>query len=350
MPDLNTTTNETFARIPDHIKTPLAGKVISIFGCGSVGALMAELLVRAGIRNFVLVDIDTVDQVNMGRTVYDARDIGKSKVIALKTHLLAINPNLNIVTSVGDVMDPNTVSDWIKTFNFGDIIVAATDSVDVQIRLAQIGRGKRIYTFMPGLHLAAVTGELVLIHPDGPCYQCITQRGIVSPVGNLGQMAVDYGSGRVHGVRALTCDIVTVVNLTAKMILGVLCHLVNPEGIESIEMLGRDIIKTNEFVLVWSSHYILEYLMALRDHGHVSLPPATYGQGFFWRGASQFERNPNCDCCGEHPVPLEERTWMSEKLMNDFLAAARAEGTEFEFDMTDCSSVAPIPINDGNLY
>lgn len=75
---------------------------IGIVGLGSVGSIVAEILARTGISNFVLIDFDSVEEKNLDRlTNVFKEDIGKAKVKVIEERIRrsATSPNVNIQTS-----------------------------------------------------------------------------------------------------------------------------------------------------------------------------------------------------------------------------------------------------------
>jgi len=74
------------------------GKRVALFGCGALGSLTAEILVRAGCASLVLVDNDTVTPGVLVRQNYRSGDIGKAKVDALKERLLEVRPDVEVVS------------------------------------------------------------------------------------------------------------------------------------------------------------------------------------------------------------------------------------------------------------
>lgn len=66
---------------------------IHIVGCGSVGATVAENLVRLGLRNLSLWDMDVVCPHNIANQIFRQKDIGVSKVEALADILHEIDPD-----------------------------------------------------------------------------------------------------------------------------------------------------------------------------------------------------------------------------------------------------------------
>lgn len=74
---------------PDSVREPL-----NIVGCGSVGATVAEHLVRLGLTNIILWDMDVVDPHNLTNQIFRYKDIGHPKVEALADILTEINPDI----------------------------------------------------------------------------------------------------------------------------------------------------------------------------------------------------------------------------------------------------------------
>lgn len=68
----------------------------AVIGCGCMGASIAELLVRAGIRRLTVIDNDIATVGNMARHILTLQDIEKSKAVAVKNRLNAINPHARI--------------------------------------------------------------------------------------------------------------------------------------------------------------------------------------------------------------------------------------------------------------
>lgn len=67
---------------------------IHIIGCGAIGSLLADTLTRMGLTKITLYDFDTVESHNIANQLYTEQDIGKPKVVALRDHMLAVNPDM----------------------------------------------------------------------------------------------------------------------------------------------------------------------------------------------------------------------------------------------------------------
>ena len=71
---------------------------VMIVGCGGVGAMAAEALVRFGVGKLILVDHDVSASSNINRQIHaTVETIGLKKVNALAQRLRAINPNCEII-------------------------------------------------------------------------------------------------------------------------------------------------------------------------------------------------------------------------------------------------------------
>jgi len=71
---------------------------VLIFGLGGVGSWCAEALVRSGIRYITIVDSDRVCVTNCNRQLMaTSKTVGQVKVEALRTRLLELNPDAEII-------------------------------------------------------------------------------------------------------------------------------------------------------------------------------------------------------------------------------------------------------------
>ena len=70
----------------------LTNKRIALVGLGAIGSMVAESLAHSGIRKIGLWDSDIVEPGNICRSSYTLDDIGNSKVDAIKSKIMSINP------------------------------------------------------------------------------------------------------------------------------------------------------------------------------------------------------------------------------------------------------------------
>lgn len=69
---------------------------VGIAGLGGLGSNIAAMLVRAGVSDIVIADMDAVEISNINRQNYSVEQIGSSKVDATEGSLKKINPYISI--------------------------------------------------------------------------------------------------------------------------------------------------------------------------------------------------------------------------------------------------------------
>jgi len=140
----------------------LNNSTIAIAGCGCIGGFSAELLARMGVGKLVLADPDVFDVTNINRQCAATyHTVGKLKVEALKDHLLAINPDLEIQTYSEGIHEGNAnnfvknaeyVIDAIDYFCFPEAVAlhrAARKQGLYVITAVALGFGTSVLTFAP---------------------------------------------------------------------------------------------------------------------------------------------------------------------------------------------------------
>src|SRR5881227_2222516 len=115
MSDQETTVDPSLARYARQMRYPPIGvegqrKLLAsrglVVGCGALGSVIANTLVRAGVGKLRIVDRDFLELNNLQRQVlYDEDDItaGLPKAIAAKNRLVKINSSIEIDAVVADV-------------------------------------------------------------------------------------------------------------------------------------------------------------------------------------------------------------------------------------------------------
>lgn len=100
---------------------------IVIVGLGGIGAVVLEHLVRAGARNFLLCDPDTIDESNLNRQLlYRPADVGRAKAEIAARVVREFEPRATVRTDrsyIATSLDvDNLIGDWQAS-----MIVAAGD-------------------------------------------------------------------------------------------------------------------------------------------------------------------------------------------------------------------------------
>ena len=145
-----------------------AAKVLCI-GAGGLGSPVALYLAAAGVGTIGIVDFDVVDFSNLQRQIlHGTPDVGRSKLASAKDRLLAINPNINVVTYDTALSSENA----LELFAPYDIIVDGTDNFptrylvnDACVLLGKPNAYGSIFRFEGQASVFATK--------EGPCYRCL---------------------------------------------------------------------------------------------------------------------------------------------------------------------------------
>ncbi|MBW4619396.1 MAG: ThiF family adenylyltransferase [Cyanosarcina radialis HA8281-LM2] len=101
---------------------------VALIGCGGIGSIFAELLGRLGVKNWVLIDPDRLETVNLNRLLAATPNMVEQqwyKVEYVKYLLKRIYPTGSSVTAVPAALSSSTVPGEIAAC---DLIVVATDN------------------------------------------------------------------------------------------------------------------------------------------------------------------------------------------------------------------------------
>ena len=151
-----------------------AARVVLI-GCGALGTVIAEHLVRAGIGTLRICDRDIVELTNLQRqTLYTERDVeqGTPKAVAASERLRQINSAVRIEARVVDVQPDNIES--LLRFDGGDadLLLDGTDNADVRYLLNDVS----VKDAIPWVYGACVgvEGRAMPVWPGvSACLRCV---------------------------------------------------------------------------------------------------------------------------------------------------------------------------------
>ncbi len=253
-------TNEQLERYSRHIilkevgvkgqKKLLNAKVL-IIGAGGLGAPAALYLAAAGVGTIGIADADEVDLSNLQRQVIHATaDIGKPKVESAKESMLAINPDVNVITYKEYIYSKN-ILDIIKDYDF---VLDGTDNFPAKFLI----NDACVKAGIPFCHAGIIRfkGQLMTWVPDAnvPCYRCVFKE---PPPKNA----------------VPTCKQAGVIGAMA----GVIGCLQAMEAVKYITGAGELL-----------TGYLLTYDALTNDFRKIKIP-----------------RDKNCGICSEHPTITE---------------------------------------------
>jgi adenylyltransferase/sulfurtransferase len=169
---------------------------VTLCGCGALGTVLANALVRAGVGHLRLIDRDFIETSNLQRQVlFDEHDVAENlpKVEAAARKLSAINSAVHVEPVVTDI-DHTNILDLVEG---ADLILDGTDNFEIRYLINDVAvkLGKPwIYGGCIGSH-----GQTMTILPgETPCLRCVFEAapapgeagtcetaGVLSPIVNI---------------------------------------------------------------------------------------------------------------------------------------------------------------------
>lgn len=126
--------SRTQLMLGDETLEKLMNKNVLVIGLGGVGAICAEMIVRAGVGKITIVDNDLVDESNINRQIQALHSTAKQpKAQVLATRLKDINPNLDLTVLEIYIREKITV-DLVEKENW-DYIVDCIDTLSCKVFL-----------------------------------------------------------------------------------------------------------------------------------------------------------------------------------------------------------------------
>ncbi len=185
-----------FAPIGEEGQQNLQSGRVLVCGCGALGSVVAEILVRAGVGFVRIVDRDFVELNNLQRQVlYDEQDVADNlpKAIAAANKLRKINSEIEIEPVVADV----TFANISQLAGDVDVIVDGTDNFATRFLVNDfavkhdkpwiyggcIGAEGQTMTIVPD-ETACLACLMADVPPPGTTPTCDTA-GIIAPIVNV---------------------------------------------------------------------------------------------------------------------------------------------------------------------
>src|SRR5438552_5635425 len=169
---------------------------VTLCGCGALGTVLANALVRAGVGHIRLIDRDFIETSNLQRQVlFDEQDVAQNlpKAEAAARKLGAINSGVHVEPIVTDI-DRTNILELVEE---ADLILDGTDNFEIRYLINDVAvkLGKPwVYGGCIGSH-----GQTMTILPgETPCLRCVFEAapapgeagtcetaGVLAPIVNI---------------------------------------------------------------------------------------------------------------------------------------------------------------------
>jgi adenylyltransferase/sulfurtransferase len=164
---------ERFVFIGKEGQERLGRSHVLVCGCGALGSVIANSLVRAGVGRLRIVDRDFLELNNLQRQVlYNEEDVrsGLPKAIVAKQRLQQINSEVEIEAIVADINHTN-----IEEFLMGvDVVLDGTDNFETRFLINDAAVKHRI-PWVYGGCIGAEGQTMTILPGETACLRCLLQ-------------------------------------------------------------------------------------------------------------------------------------------------------------------------------
>ncbi len=266
-----------FAGIGEEGQERLLQSSAVLVGCGALGTVAANLLVRAGIGRLRIIDRDFVESSNLQRqTLFEELDASQSlpKAVAAERRLRAINSETQIEGVVSD-LNPKNALELLSGYT---VILDGTDNFETRLLMNDVAVSRRV-AWVYASAVASYGVTLTILPGETACLACLLE---------------SEGETDGYGLEE-TCDTVGIVNSAASVVASM-------EATEAIKLLaGRPEALNHRLIScdVWSGRF-----QAIR----VARNPQCRACGRREFSYLEGEAQPHVTMCGRDSVQIHERS------------------------------------------
>lgn len=169
---------------------------VTLCGCGALGTVLANALVRGGVGHVRIVDRDFIEPSNLQRQVlFDEQDIAQNlpKAEAAARKLNVINSSVHVEPVVADI-DRTNILELCKD---ADLILDGTDNFEIRYLINDVAvKTNRPWVY--GGSIGSYGQTMTIIPGETPCLRCVFEAapapgeaatcetaGVLGPVVNI---------------------------------------------------------------------------------------------------------------------------------------------------------------------
>ena len=266
-----------FAAIGEQGQQRLLQSSAVLVGCGALGTVAANLLVRAGVGRLRIIDRDFVEISNLQRQMlFDESDARESlpKAVAAARHLRVINSDAAVDPFVAD-LNPQNARDLLSGF---EVILDGTDNFETRLLINDAA----IALAVPWIYAAAVASyglTFTILPGKTPCLSCLLESN-----GKFAGLGIEE-----------TCDTAGILNSAASTIASI-------QAAEATKLLaGKSAALNGRLVScdVWTGRF-----QSIRVAKNPECRACVRRDFIYLEGQAQ----PHITMCGRDSVQIHERS------------------------------------------
>ena len=234
----------------------LKDKKITIVGLGSLGFPVMQSLVMSGVSNFVLIDRDELEDLNLVKHPAMRKDIGRMKNDIAKEWILDRNPNATVECINLDIMQQSSQDILESSISTSNLVLCATDTKGTRIHVNRICVEKNTYCITALVYRTGFGGDVFIYEGEkSACYDCFLEQSqsismerllsesrTSAEVENMIQEEV-YGKSLdpKFGLSGLSSDIQSIAALASRIAITILLEImIDDELINSAKYPNQD--------------------------------------------------------------------------------------------------------------
>ena len=252
----------------------LGGSRVTLIGCGALGSVLADTLVRAGVGFLRIVDRDFLELNNLQRQVlFDEQDVADQlpKAEAARRKLNKINSEVTVEGLIDDANNANIEA----LIQGADLILDGTDNFETRYLINEVSAKHKI-PWIYGACVAATGLTIPVIPGRTPCLKCLFEQapppemnptcdtvGVLGPLvgivaglqaaealkilsGNLDAVTRKLTSIDIWTGRIIQMNVNSAVDDCACCKRGVYEYLDGAVGQQAAVLCGRDAVQINQ--------------------------------------------------------------------------------------------------------
>ncbi len=148
----------------------LQNSTVALVGCGGLGTVISNYLVRAGVGKIIIIDPDIVELDNLQRQVlFDEEDVHRKlpKAQAAAEKLNKVNSQVSIEPFI-DILSPRNIE---SIFNRADVVFDGTDDMKTRFLINDACVKLNIPWIYGGV-VAMYGASFTIIPSETPCLRC----------------------------------------------------------------------------------------------------------------------------------------------------------------------------------
>jgi adenylyltransferase/sulfurtransferase len=146
----------------------LAAATVLVVGAGALGNEAVKNLALLGVGTVIVIDLDNVELSNLTRSVlFRAEDGGRPKAEVVAARARELNPDVNVVPVVGDVLTDL----GLGVFADADVVLGCLDNREARLWVNR--QCWKVGTPWVDAGIQEIQGVVkVFVPPDSACYEC----------------------------------------------------------------------------------------------------------------------------------------------------------------------------------